>query len=168
MTNHQGAWLTIREAALQLGTSELTIRRRIKDGRLQHRLEQGKYFVLVADREVPEPPKVDEPAAERHPNGNGSPAPAEYAGLDLNAFLAEHARLAELAGRAHALEQQLRDVEKRNDELHQGLVTLAGRNGWLESRLEERERDIKLLADSRKQVSWWRRPFSRVRTEEPS
>ena len=43
--------------------------------------------------------------------------------------------------------------------LQERLVALATRNGWLESRLEEREGAIKLLEDSRPRRSWWRRLF---------
>ena len=38
-------------------------------------------------------------------------------------------------------------------------MALANRNGWLESKLDEREREIKLLEDSRHRPSWLRRVF---------
>lgn len=163
MTNQSTRWRTIREASLELGVSELTIRRRIKDGKITHRLENGKYFVNLetGDGEVEpvagnahttgEPPAVSNQAAQ---NGHSSP-PA----VDLDALLSEQRRLAERAGRAGLLEEQLRELEQRHAALQDGALALANRNGWLESKLEEREQTIKLLTDSRHRVSWWKRLF---------
>lgn len=144
--------MTIREAALALGTSELTIRRRIKDGRLSSRLEAGKYFVRLG--EEPSPTAVPRTSTPSAPEGD-APTPA----IDMRTVLEQQARLAEAAGRAGLLEEQLRDLQDRYVALHEGTVALASRNGWLESKLEERDREIKLLADSRRSVSWWRRLF---------
>lgn len=163
MTSQSGEWLSIREAAVRLGTSELTVRRRIKDGRLEHRLEGGKYFVLL-----PAAASAQEGRSAPRPRSTPTPRPDEGQPFDLNVLLADHARLAELAGRAGLLEQQLHEVEKRNEELHQGLVSLATRNGWLESLLEERERDIKLLTDSHPRPSFLRRLFGRKQVAEVS
>lgn len=160
MTNQGDVWLSIRDAALRLGTSELTIRRRIKDGRLSHRLQNGKYFVCVPGDQQAEPPvETPAPAAPLSPRGSGTVT--EPLAVDFNALLAEQTRLAEMAGRATVLEAQVRELERRNDDLHQNMVSLATRNGWLESLLEERERDIKLLTDSQPRAPWWRRIFGR-------
>lgn len=157
MSNQSGEWLSIREAALALGTSELTVRRRVKDGRLPSRLDRGKYYVQVSGA-APEPvgraplefPQRDE-TPPRPPVG--SPA------LNLDSVFAEHARLAEIAGKAQSLEEQLKMLQHGYATLQEGAMALANRNGWLESKLEERNLEIKLLTDGRTKPSWWRRWF---------
>lgn len=171
-------WITIREAALALGTSELTIRRRIKSGRISSRLEAGKYYVRLGEEPL-EPPAVSAPEThpeEREPRESRPPAPSgretrpaalepvapsesSTSSFDLTAFVADHQRLAESAGRAALLEEQLRTLEERYTALQDGALALSNRNGWLESKLEEREREIKLLTDSQHRVSWFRRIF---------
>jgi len=184
MTNQPEEWMTIREAALALNVSELTVRRRIKDGRVAHRLINGKYYVnlhapapdrprKMAAAEVAKPEysslTTDE-STSSHLDYVSADHPADQApgarrsvsdqSLDLNALLAEHARLSATAGKATFLEGQLRDLEERNRALQEGLLSLANRNGWLESKLEEREQHIKLLTVQRARLPWWRRVFS--------
>lgn len=203
MTNQQTRWMSIREAALALGVSELTVRRRIKDGKLVHRSENGKYYVDLAAtpdetagarphlRAVPsrhdvspaddtvevdvidrepltdqtrvtdqDPVSSEVETAERMPAGERpDPVSGPLPGLDLDALLREHARLAEVAGRAGAIEEQLRALESRHAALQDGVISLSNRNGWLESRLEDRESEIKLLTDSRHRIPWWKRLF---------
>lgn len=176
MTNQQTRWMSIREAALALGVSELTVRRRIKDGKVTYRSENGKYYVNVNAAPVersapplrtvqPKPEVVAEvaPDAEVLPDDEGvitdEPAPPVITQINLDGLLREQARLAEIAGRAAAIEEQLRVLEARHSALQDGVISLANRNGWLESRLEDREQEIKLLSDSRRRVSWWRRLF---------
>jgi excisionase family DNA binding protein len=200
MTNHQATWMTIREAALALGVSELTVRRRIKDGRLRHQLINGKYYIdlrssptmlgtedasddhsqRLISRDDQAAPRMIGPMT-RQPQGvktheSREPevvqtgtreleepriAPDDFPlrGIDLDTLLAEHARLAEVAGRAGLLQEQYAELSARHEELRTGMLSLAGRNGWLESKLEERESEIKLLADDQPRVSWWKRLF---------
>ncbi|HZU14182.1 MAG TPA: hypothetical protein VFB58_15185 [Chloroflexota bacterium] len=151
-------WLTIQQAARALGKSDLTIRRRIKDGSLPSRLAGGKYWVRLSDRETAGPAKTQPPDVDDNLAGQGSPPAASGPSLDLSAVLSEQARLAEQAGRAALLEEQLRALEQRYATLQDGAITLATRNGWLESKLEERENEIKLLEDSRRRrPAWWKR-----------
>jgi hypothetical protein len=154
--------MTIREAALAWGVSELTVRRRIKDGKLISRLDNGKYFVRegsvregpapadsqAATEDAPESPAITEAGIQTQPSRPS---------INLDALVAEHRRLAEQAGRAALLEEQLRTLEARYARLEEGTVTLANRNGWLESKLDERDREIKLLQDSRRRPSLWKR-----------
>ena len=159
MTTHDD-WMTIREAALAWGVSELTVRRRIKDGKLVSRLDNGKYYVRPEHGLAPaqEPAtETDETPAVRVPE-----TPAAATGrpsINLDALVAEHRSLAEQAGRASLLEEQLRQLEERYARLQEGTVSLANRNGWLESKLDDRNREIKLLQDSRKKPSFWKRLF---------
>jgi excisionase family DNA binding protein len=165
VTNHTNGWLTIREAALALGISELTIRRRIKDGRLPHRLDNGKYYVTLASQSEDEQPAARQTDQRRVTNHmrNADRARSDlitrdsHQTVDLDALLAEHARLAETAGKAAVLQDRVQELEERHRSLQDGIVALANRNGWLESKLDEREREIKLLSDSSRRQSWWRR-----------
>ncbi|HZS94706.1 MAG TPA: helix-turn-helix domain-containing protein [Chloroflexota bacterium] len=216
MTNQGNGWLTIREAALQLGVSELTIRRRIKDGKVAHRLENGKYYInfdlpvstahgaaearspsrptaasispsgraqIAPTDRVPETNPVDGRALQANRDGatvptgdnvaepsvatqSSPPRPRTGEGvggegphLNLDALLGEHRRLAEQVGRGSLLAERVRELEAREAQLQESLVALSNRNGWLESKLEEREREVKLLTDGNRRVSWWRRLF---------
>src|SRR5579859_7550667 len=156
-------WLTIREAALALGISDLTVRRRIKDGRMEHTLRDGKYFVRLSTTGAPvsrngatltgKTQTEAEPKRSPAPSNNSSTTHS----IDIDALIVKQAGLAQEAGRAAQLEEQLRALEERYTELQTGTIALATRNGWLESKLEERERDLKLLEDSRHKRSWiWR------------
>jgi hypothetical protein len=146
-------WMTIREAALAWGVSELTVRRRIKDGRLVSRLDNGKYF--VREGSSPPPPSDRESSVDPFPatESDRLPRPA----FNLDALVTEHRKLAEQAGRAALLEEQLRQLEARYAQLQEGTVSLANRNGWLESKLDERDREIKLLQDSSRRPPFWKR-----------
>lgn len=164
MTNQEGDWLSIREAAITLGVSELTVRRRIKDGRMPHRLSSGKYFVSLNGSSPGPDGNTSRGANDYSADQAEKPAkkrtrPTPEAGEQLTPLPAEHTRLAEAAGRARALEEQLRQLEKHYQELQQGALSLASRNGWLESKLEEREASIRLLSDDGHGSSWWRRIF---------
>jgi hypothetical protein len=172
-------WLSIREAAIALGVSELTVRRRIKDGKVPHRLTSGKYFVnlngLAPSDAVPAAGRADlegergqrtratsfevDCSADQVDEAKPAVPGSLSNGVEFGALLVEHARVAEVAGRARLLEEQLRDLEKRHADLQQGALSLASRNGWLESKLEEREASIKLLSDHHQRLSWWRRVF---------
>lgn len=147
-------WLTIREAAQLLNISELTVRRRIKDGKVAHRLEHGKYLINLSRpvTSTPEPVPTETDPEER--------AGRHLAPLaDVRALLPDIAQLAREAGRASALEEQLRELERRCKTLEDNTLSLSNRNGWLESKLDEREREVKLLTDSQHRPPWWKRLF---------
>jgi hypothetical protein len=155
-------WMTIREAALAWGVSELTVRRRIKDGKLISRLDNGKYYVRQGRTRTPAPVQGPAPETDESPvvQQQETPAPAPHRpAINLDALVVEHRKLAEQAGRAALLEEQLRQLQERYAQLQEGTVSLANRNGWLESKLDERDREIKLLQDSRKKPSFWKRLF---------
>lgn len=44
-----GNWEKLGDAARKLGVSEITLRRRVKAGRLQHDFRGGRYFVFIPD-----------------------------------------------------------------------------------------------------------------------
>jgi excisionase family DNA binding protein len=162
-------WLSIRDAAQAMGVSDLTVRRRIKDGRIEHRLRDGKYYVRVSTTAGTNLSPVEKVSLdERDSTEMGDPDDrSDQAGsdaearvvpsFDVDALLSQHASLAQAAGRAAQLEEQLRTMESRYQALHEGALVLATRNGWLESKLEERENDLRLLTDSQHRGSWLRR-----------
>lgn len=162
MTTHDDEWMTIREASLAMNVSELTIRRRIKDGRLAHRMVDGKYFV---NRSAPPPAvktvtrgdsKMHTVESARSGDATADPGSAR---VSIEQFLPEYGRVAEIAGRASVLEERLKEIALENQSLRDNILSLAGRNGWLESKLEERENELRMLADSRKKRSFWSRLF---------
>jgi excisionase family DNA binding protein len=185
VTNQDPNWLSIREAALAAGVSELTIRRRIKDGRIPHRLVGGKYYVADSElhtsvqpavaqagsnhRRRAEPGQASGRTSQRPSSPVTSQAPGYSAAngassddaprLNLDALLLDYARLAEIAGRAAVLEDQLQQLQRQYAAVHDNALTLATRNGWLESKLDERDQAIKLLTDSKPRRSLWRRLF---------
>lgn len=174
MTNHLDGWLTIREAALALGVSELTIRRRIKDRKVVHRLHDGKYYVdldasitpeISGPRVMPMITQISSSDQSRigdgasHGDSDEIPHSPPALSLNLDALFTEQRRLAEMAGRSEQLDQQLRELQEQHSRLQEGVLALSSRNGWLESKLEEREQTIKLLTDSGHTPSWWKRIF---------
>ncbi len=44
-----GRWLKLADAAHSLGVSEITIRRRVRLGRLQHEFRDGRYYVFIPE-----------------------------------------------------------------------------------------------------------------------
>jgi len=166
VTTQIDEWLTIRQAAERLGLSDLSVRRRIKDGRLAHRLIDGKYYVnLAAEAPGTGADVLEQSAPSASPDSNeysgdqsASAVPAETS-TNVSALLPALKDLAERAGRAAALESRLHQLETREAELQERLVALATRNGWLESKLDEREHAIKLLEDTQHRRRWWRRLF---------
>jgi hypothetical protein len=161
MSTQIDEWLTIRQAAEHLGLSDLSVRRRIKDGRLAHRLVDGKYYVNVtlAPAASPAAPPDESESNGREYSDEKSVTRARPLAEDFAGVLPALTELAERAGRSKVFEERLRELEAREAALQERLVALATRNGWLESRLEEREDAIKLLEDSRHRRPWWRRVF---------
>jgi hypothetical protein len=162
VTNQDDAWLSIRDASLRLGVSELTIRRRIKSRKVVSRVEHGKYYVNLALQ--PEPGAAMDGGELRLADADvrlDAPDGFDTGQSALAALMPDIARLAERAGMAAALEGQTAQLQAENRRLQETLLSLTGRNGWLESRLEEREEEIKLLTDSRPRPGFWRRLFSR-------
>lgn len=160
-TQPQSGWLTIRQAAAALGVSELTVRRRIKDRKVAFRLEGGKYYVNL-DLPVPAARtaerKVSPDALRVEPEHVSEPEPDPGSGA-MSALLPELSRLAEQAGRASALQEQVEALEERCAAMQRDLVALSTRNGWLESQVQEREKQVLQLADENRRTAWWRRIF---------
>jgi hypothetical protein len=57
-------WMKLGEAAFALGVSEITLRRKVKGGRISHELRDGKYYVLL--QKDPETGKFLEGAPENY------------------------------------------------------------------------------------------------------
>lgn len=43
----QGCWLKLQEASQALGVSEITLRRRLKAGKLSYEMKDGRYYVYL-------------------------------------------------------------------------------------------------------------------------
>ena len=71
LSAERGEWLKLSDAAYSLGVSEITLRRRIKSGRLQSELRNGKYQVYLeidpSSGEYLEPSHT--PSEEPNPTG---------------------------------------------------------------------------------------------------
>jgi len=107
--------------------------------------------------------RVINQTVDHSPVNGGAP---ETPRLNLDALLLDYARLAEMAGRATFLEEHLRQLQQQYAAAQENTLALASRNGWLESKLEEREQAINLLTDSRPRRSLWRRVFGMRVTSE--
>lgn len=68
MHNHegtQGTWLKLVDAAFSMGVSEITLRRKIKSGKIPHEFRDGKYYVFVGNEESQnELPKISTPPSQ--------------------------------------------------------------------------------------------------------
>lgn len=74
-----GAWMKLGEAAQALGVSEITLRRRVRSGRLPYDFRAGKYFVFVPhvlDRNV----FLDGPGADGDRGSIGMAVPVRPTG----------------------------------------------------------------------------------------
>lgn len=64
---HTGYWLKLGDAAHALGVSEITLRRKVKCGKIPHDFRSGKYFVFLYKDETTgrflEPAQLEEEAA---------------------------------------------------------------------------------------------------------
>ncbi len=49
LKDHSPQWLSIVEYARAFGVSDMTVRRKIKTGKLQHEMRGNKYFIRVTD-----------------------------------------------------------------------------------------------------------------------
>ncbi|WP_186646557.1 hypothetical protein [Fluviispira vulneris] len=47
--NEPGHWLKLNEAAQLLQTSEITLRRKLKSGKIRSEFRDGKYYVFIKD-----------------------------------------------------------------------------------------------------------------------
>lgn len=119
---------TVKEASELLGVPTSTIYRRIK---------AGKYPVIGNDE-----------------------AGAQLISVQLRAVAAQSNAV---ETQLHATATQLDQPESDNAsvmalvEMSKKLEAANYRIGWLESQLQEREREVKLLTDSQHQPGWWAR-----------
>jgi hypothetical protein len=135
-------WVTVTQAAAALNKSERTIQRYIKAGKLESREELGgKLFVLL-------PPSADTVSVV-------SPTFA-----DLSHEVSACADTSHATAHMSVGTVSIAELNKHLElikELQNQVQAAAFRNGYLESKLEEREREIKLLTDSQHKPSWWQR-----------
>jgi hypothetical protein len=143
-----------------MGVSELTIRRRIKDGRIAFRMVGGKYYVNRHGQPpaVPEgPQKTAGGRQARDRSASAERTARQDERVALESILPHYARLAEQAGRAALLEQRVAELSQECRTLRESVIALTGRNGWLESKLDERNTEVRLLTDQTTRPGFWRR-----------
>ena len=52
--NEAGHWIKLNDAAQMLQVSEITLRRKLKSGKIKSEIRDGKYFVFIKDTEYKE------------------------------------------------------------------------------------------------------------------
>lgn len=48
----QGKWFKLNDAARMLGVSEITLRRKVKAGKMKYEFQNGKYYIQLRDEEL--------------------------------------------------------------------------------------------------------------------
>lgn len=126
-----GKWFTTAEAVSRLKKSERTIQRYAKAGKLQSKFNlDGKLMVFVATDADIETTSADTEIRLTAPADN-LPTPADSTNSDSQKHL-----------------DLIRELQTK-------LESLTYRNGYLESKLEEKESQIQLLTDSLYKPSRW-------------
>lgn len=142
--------LPVEDAALRLGLSERAILKRLRRGTL-------KGFKVPAKRG--EKWLVD-PAAL--PAVEGVPLeiealPVGLPDLEDEAILPSQGLPAGVPSGVEQLVGLVQDLQAKLDKANDQLQSANFRNGYLESKLEEREKEIKLLTDGQHKPGWWAR-----------
>ena len=164
MTNSQAdTGLSLTDAAAQLGISERTVLRRIKDGTVDGRkVGEGRggvwrIYLSVSDSQ---PASVSD--SPTNAPGTLSDSPTDEPG-NVSASVSD--------SQTHPAPEMIRMVELV-DKLQAQNQQLAGQLGFTQAKLQEAERTVALLmaptdepapepsAHPEPKVSWWRRLFS--------
>jgi hypothetical protein len=138
--------LPVDEAALRLGLSERAVLKRLRRGTL-------KGFKVPAKRG--EKWLV---SLEGLPAGPTEGVPVEVEGLpDLEEeiLFAPQGLPEGVPSGVEQLVSLVQDLQAKLDKANDQLQSASFRNGYLESKLEERDKEIKLLTDSQHKGSWW-------------
>ncbi len=145
--------LTIHQAALQLGMSQTTIRRRIKDGSLKaSRIPTSQGFewrILLDEQSAATSGGQVVITGEQVPTSD-----------DQLATITDQVA-SSVMDQLQPLLEQLNAERDRGNELQRQNVELAGRCGYLQARLEASERQVLALTApqeaERTNIPWWRR-----------
>lgn len=137
---------TIKEAAEVLGISEKTVRRRIKDGIIKAEQTQGKYGVEYRITSL-----EDAVPAGKGLNIDHDQDVVRYIDTENN----------------HVMDKDLEmegDMSKALDiikALQEENAKLAGQVGFLQARVIELDRKVRLLTEPNQVRSWWQRLLRR-------
>lgn len=143
--------LPVEDAALRLGLSERAILKRLRRGTLKGfkvPAKRGEKW-LVCPEGLPAGPAEGHIEIEALPVGLPD---IENEGICPSQGLA--------AGVPSGVEQLVglvQDLQAKLDKANDQLQSANFRNGYLESKLEEREKEIKLLTDGQHKPRWWAR-----------
>jgi len=121
--------VSVSEAAKLLGITERSIWRRIRAGKLQSELCDGKTIVNVRQSDA------------------GLTTPTDVTDTPLTISTCQ----SDTSG--HQLEKLLELLREKDRELQAATY----RNGYLEAQLENQKEQIKLLTDSQHKKAWWAR-----------
>lgn len=140
-----GSWWTLAEAAIHLSANEKTLRRWIKQGRVNAVKVQG-----MRGEEWRIEPRQARTSRDGLKPGQDVVSPdiviaSQSQALDVNAEQVIELRV------------RLEIFERENQQLRDQLQGATYRNGYLEARLEGKEQEIKLLTDSRHTGGLWAR-----------
>jgi hypothetical protein len=141
--------LSTEDAAKKLGISSRAVINRLKAGTLPGKQVQGKYRKewRVFWNEVP---KTSEEQPEiRIESSEASEEPVQRHSEGFRSSSERSEDTSESTAILGLLEQNKRLMDQLN--------ALTYRNGYLESKLEEREREVQLLTDSQHKRGWWAR-----------
>lgn len=147
------ARLTLKEAAVKLGVSPMTLRRGIKKGSIYSYIDNGKYFIETAelDRLIDmykhlNSDKVDMTINMNRQSSTKMAKPNEVIVIDKNEYDQLRYRLGALEGER----QYLLEYQNTNQELKVKVGELEERNKWLEKQLISKR-------------SWWQRLWKKER-----
>lgn len=141
--------LNTEEAAKRLGISSRAVINRLKAGSLPGKLVQGKYRKEWRVSWDAVPKSSEEPPEIKIENSE----PSEAADRNASEGLRSSSERSEGSSDSTAILGLLEQNKRLMDQLN----ALTYRNGYLESKLEEREREVKLLTDSQKRQGRWAR-----------
>jgi len=146
----EGYWTT-EEAAKELGLSQRTIFKRLKDGSLTGFRVKGKFKqewrikpTLPIRKVIEVVPEVHKPTAE----SSGSESEADQERAQEEQTNSSRSNLS-----TSDLDRLLIVIQEKDRQLQAATF----RNGYLEAQLEGKEREIKLLTDSQHKRGWWAR-----------
>jgi hypothetical protein len=141
--------LNTEDAAKKLGISSRAVINRLKAGTLPGKQVQGKYRKewRVFWNEVPK--SSEEQPEIRIEGSEASEEPAKRHSEEFRSSSERSEDTSESTAILGLLEQNKRLMDQLN--------ALTYRNGYLESKLEEREKEVQLLTDSQHKRGWWSR-----------
>ena len=167
VTHQADGSVSLDEAAQQLGISDRTVRRRIKEGTLAaYKLEtpRGQVWRIY----LPGTPADQGMPPRRHGDQDGGDLPAPAAVVDTTS-VSDANTSPELLKALDLIERLQHQHAEALEQAHRENSQLAGQVGFLQAKLQDAEEQIRLLMapkeappiESEQRRPWWRRVFNR-------